>query len=114
MNFEKTKVVWFGCEEPPNRTYLSHLPFEWNPNTFSILGVEFTTDLKDITDINIRKKLTEMQHNLNGWSNRDLTPFGKVTVIQTLIISKIVHLIIALPTPSVKTINEINTMFYKF
>ena len=114
MNFDKTKVVWFGCEEPPNITYLPHLPFEWNPNTFSILGVEFTTDLKDITDINIRKKLTEMQHNLNEWSKRDLTPFGKVTVLKTLIISKIVHLLIALPTPSVKIINEINTMFYKF
>ena len=49
-----------------------------------------------------------MQHNLNGWSKRDLTPFGKVTVLNILIISKIVHLLIALPTPSVKIINEIN------
>ena len=25
MNFDKTNVVWFGCEEPPNRIYL---PFQ--------------------------------------------------------------------------------------
>ena len=49
--------------------------------TFSILRVQFTTDLKDITDINIRKNLTEMQHNLNGWSKRDLTLFDKVAVL---------------------------------
>lgn len=114
MNFDKTKVVWFGCENPPNITYLPHLPFEWNPKTFTILGVEFTTDLQNITDINIRKKLTEIEKDLNSWSNRDLTPFGKVTVIKTLIISKIVHLLIALPTPSTNIINEINNLFYNF
>ena len=114
MNFDKTKVVWFGCENPPKITFLPHLPFEWNPKTFTILGVEFTTNLENITDINIRKKLTEMQKDLNSWSNRDLTPLGKVTVIKTLIISKIVHLLTTLPTPSIKIMNEINTMLYNF
>ena len=114
MNFDKTRVIWFGCENSPNITYLPHLPFEWNPKTFTILGVEFTTDLNNITDINIRKKLTEMQREINNWNKRDLTPFGKVTVLKTLVISKIVHLLISLPTPSPKILNEINKMFYTF
>ena len=76
--------------------------------------MEFTTDLKSITEINIRKKLTEIQKDLNQWSKRDLTPFGKVMVLKTLIISKIVHLLISLPTPSIKMTNEINSMFYRF
>ena len=81
-----------------------------------ILGVEFTTSLQNISDINIglRKKLTEMEKDLNSWSNRDLTPFGKVMVIKTVIVSKIVHLLIALPTPSPKVVNEINKMLYAF
>ena len=56
MNFDKTKVVWFGCEEPPNRIYLPHLNFNWNPSTFNILGIDFTTNLHNITDKNIEKK----------------------------------------------------------
>ena len=60
MNFDKTKVVWFGCEEPPNIKYLNHLNFEWNPKSFTLLGVEFTIDLKNISDKNIYKKMTEM------------------------------------------------------
>ena len=104
MNFDKTKVVWFGCEHPPNITFMPHLNFEWNPRVFSLLGVDFTIDLKDITDINITKKLTEITHELNQWAKRDLTPFGKITVIKTLIISKFVHFLIALPTPSSKMI----------
>ena len=114
MNFDKTKVVWFGCEHPPEKIYMPHLNFEWNPTSFKVLGVEFTIDLKNITEININNKTTEMIKELNQWSKRDLTPFGKVTVIKTLILSKIVHLLMALPTPSTKTINEINKMFYNF
>ena len=114
MNFDKTKVVWFGCETPPNIIYLPHLPFEWNPPCFSVLGVDFTITLNNITDNNITKKLFEMQKEINLWSHRDLTPFGKVTVIKTLILSKIVHLLIALPSPSVKLLNEINSMLYNF
>ena len=58
--------------------------------------------------------MTEMQKEINMWSKRDWTPFGKVTVIKTLILSKIVHLLIALPSPSNKIIKEINKMFYNF
>ena len=35
-------------------------------------------------------------------------------MIKTIVISKIVHLLISLPTPSQKVIREINTLLYKF
>ena len=114
MNFGKTVVVWFASEYPPNSTYLPHLNFQWNPPSFTALGVEFTVDLKNIADININKKLTSMTNLINQWSKRDLTPLGRITVLKTLIISKIVHLLLALPSPSEKLLRELNTMFYSF
>ena len=114
MNFQKTKVICIGTDTPPNDIYLPHLPFEWNPETFNILGIEFTKNLKDITDKNLETKLIDMQREINNWSKRDLTPFGKVTVIRTLIISKIVHILISLPTPSKKVMLKINKMLYEF
>ena len=113
MNFEKTKVICFGGENN-DVTYMPHLNLEWNPKSFSILGIDFTKDLENITDINIEKKLVEMQKEINAWSKRDLTPFGRVTVIKSLIISKIVHILIALPTPSFKLMKKINKMLYDF
>ena len=56
MNFDKTKIVWFGCKNTPKEFFLPGLKFEWNPSNFNILGVVFTTSLKNITDINIEKK----------------------------------------------------------
>ena len=114
MNNDKTKVVWFGCEQPPNIIYLPHLKFEWNPETFTLLGIEFTIGLENITDKNINKKLTEMTLELNTWSKRDLTPFGKITILKSIIISKIVHILIALPSPSDKMQKKINKLFYNF
>ncbi len=114
MNFDKTKVVWFGCAETPTEVFLPVLNFEWNPPSFTILGIEFTRDLKNISEKNIEKKLTEMQQEINNWTKRDLTPFGKVTVIKTLIISKIVHILISLPTPNKNILTRINKMLYEF
>ena len=114
MNFDKTKVIWFGCEQPIKTVYLPHLNFEWNPKTFNILGITFTVDLKNLTDNNIRNKMNSINVELNKWYKRDLTPFGKITVIKLLCLSKIVHILISLPSPSIKILNELNKIFYDF
>ena len=114
MNFDKTKVIWFGCSQPPNITYLPHLKFEWNPKTFNLLGIEFTTNVQNITEINLNRKLNEINNEILQWSKRDLTPLGKITVIKTILISKIVHILISLPSPSAKILNKINKVLYKF
>lgn len=114
MNFQKTKVVWFGCTNTPELKYMESLNLQWNPNSFNILGIEFKTDLRDITDLNIGKHLHSMETTMTNWSNRNLTPVGKITVIKSLIISKIVHIITALPSPSKKMITTINKLLYGF
>ena len=55
-----------------------------------------------------------MEKQLNQWSKRNLTPFGKITVIKTLILSQIVHILTSLPNPSENIKKEINVMFYNF
>ena len=114
MNFDKTKCVWFGCEQAPNVRYMPTFDFDWNPETFRMLGVDFTVNLQDISDININKKITEITKEINNWSRRHLTPLGKIVVLKTLILSKIVHLLISLPPPSEKVMKELNSIFYKF
>jgi len=46
MNFDKTKVIWLGCEHRIDTVYIPDLNFEWNPKTFTVLGIQFTVDLK--------------------------------------------------------------------
>ena len=90
------------------------MKFERNTKPFTILGIEFTVDLLNITDINVRKKLFTIKNQLIQWSKRSLTPFGKITVIKSLILSQITHILTSLPNPSDKMLKEINNMFYDF
>ena len=53
---------------------------DWNPVTFKVLGVVFSTDVFEIVTINFENKLNEMKTVLNAWSRRNLTPFGRITV----------------------------------
>ena len=41
-----------------------------------------------------------------------LTPYGKIIVIKSLALTKITHLILALPTPSTVMVNQLQMMFF--
>lgn len=114
MNFEKTNVIWFGCTTNPNTIYMPQLNLKWNPASFRILSVEFTSDLKNITDINISNQIPIMEQLIKNWTNRFLTPIGKITVLKTLVLPKIIHILTSLPQMSTKMIKHIERLFFKF
>ena len=80
------------------------LNLNWNPATFKVLGVVFSTSAHKTVLINYENKLKEMekQQLLNALSGRNITPFGKITVVKTLVISKIIHLFMNVPDPDEK------------
>jgi len=68
----------------------------------------------DIANLNYNGKLEEIKMLLKLWSRRYLTPFGKITVIKTLAISKIIHLFSNLPDPPDEFLYELNKCFFDF
>ena len=48
------------------------------------------------------------------WNKRNLTPIGKITVVKSLILSVLNHIIIELPNPSIEIIKNIEAMLYTF
>ena len=55
-----------------------------------------------------------MENIVKKWNRRVLTPIGKITVLKSLLISKMNHLFFALPNPSEKLISKLNNVFYSF
>ena len=55
-----------------------------------------------------------MQKILSNWSLRYLTPFGKVTVLKSLGLSKLSHIALVMPNPSKDMIKKIENMFFRF
>jgi hypothetical protein len=70
--------------------------------------------LEHIIQLNYDTKIVEMQNLLKLWAIRKLTVLGRITVLKTLIIPKITHLLISLPDPGKQFLININTLFYKF
>ena len=108
MNLNKTKCIWFGCVRPPENIVQYKIKIEWNPDKFIVLGVEFTTDLREITKINLKKKFKSIQRELYQWTKRNLTPIGKITVIRSFMIANIVLVLRALPDPDMSEKKKIS------
>ena len=63
INYEKSQVIWIGSKIYCKDVYLPHLKLDWNPKVFKILGIKFTTNIKEISEINFENKLFEIKKN---------------------------------------------------
>lgn len=86
----------------------------WKKGTFVILGVKFTTNLIEMTRLNYKSKTEEIKRLFNNWSERILTPFGKIAVINSLATSKVHHIIAALPNPEADIRKSLKQTLFKY
>ena len=94
-------MVWIGCKKFSNEVlHHSRWKLSWDNCIFDLLGIKFSVNLEEIEDLNYLPKLLEIRKIINQWKLRKLTPIGRITVIKTLIIPKLNHLILTLPNPS--------------
>ena len=113
MNKEKTKLIWIGrkkhCKEKLDVT----LDLDWGKQEFILLGIKFNVNLTSMPKLNFENSLQKIQTELKMWQVRHLTPFGKVTVLKSLILAKFIHLFLSLPTPE-DVITKLNFLCYRF
>jgi hypothetical protein len=65
-------------------------------------------------DINFNSKLKEIENLLNMYQRRKISLIGKIAIIKSLAIPKLIHLFTVLPTPSPKLIDKIENSFKGF
>lgn len=114
INTSKTKAVWIGAKKFSGETFNHRYKFDWQQNNFTILGIKFSCNLDNMLNLNFKEKLIQIEKELKQWSKRILTPFGRITILKSLIISKLNHLFISLPNPTDETINKLQRSFFQF
>ena len=60
------------------------------------------------------RKLGEIKKLIRVWQNGNKTPYSKVTIIKSLLLSKITHMLLSLPSPNFLSIKELNNAFSNF
>ena len=112
INIEKTFAVWIGTN---NRVkFMPHLKFTWNPDKFKVLGIWFTPNLDRCIQLNLEAKMQEVRALMNIWMKRVITPLGRIAVLKSLILSKLVHLFMLLPNPPDDYLVQLQKMIFGF
>ena len=89
------------------------LLLDWTQE-FTALGISYNVDnIEQITELNIENKIIEIQKLTYLWNARNLTPYGKIIITKSLLISKITHVLLSLPSPNQTTIIKLENMFKK-
>ena len=112
VSVTKTKAVWFGSEHDSNRKLCPDLHLKW-VKTFTLLGINFDNALASMSD-NFDQSVQKIENMFSSWSYRYLTPFGKITVIKSLGLSKLSLIALVIPNPTKEKIKRIESIFYKF
>ena len=114
MNATKTRAVWIGSKRYSDSVLCKNFNLLWSNCNFKLLGIRFSLELQEMIHINYNEKIKELMNVLKSWQHRKLTLLGKITVIKTLALPKLVHLFSSLPNLSQEMISKVNKIFYSF
>ena len=113
LNFDKTSAVWLGSMKRSTEILCRELNLSWS-NTFKLLGITFHIDLKNMIELNYNPKVIAIEKVLHSFSKRRLSLIGKITVIKTLAVPKLVYVMKVLPSPSKDICYRLTRLFKAF
>ena len=112
ISVKKTTAVWFGINHDSQTKLCPDINLKWS-KSFSLLGINFDNNLEKMQD-NFEIKFQKIEKLLSNWSYRYITPYGKVTIIRSLGLSKVSHIALVIPSPNKNMFKKLNNLFFRF
>ena len=114
LNAKKCQVLRIGALRKTEVVYLKHRKFQWNSSQATALGMTFTTNKDSIFEVNLEPKINNFENCIKQWQHRKLTLMGKIIVIKSFALPKLIYVLSSLQSPPADTIKRIETIMYKF
>ena len=94
INQQKTVIIPLGLSRrrAPKLPKILH-KLSYNNKSFKTLGIWFLNDEEEMTKLNFENKIKKMESLVNIWTARNLSLKGKVTIIKSMVLSQINHLL---------------------
>ena len=109
VNHEKTEILALGNSILHEKDFNNHRVCE----IIKILGVYFGYDEKQRNDLNFRQTLKSIEKSINMWKWRNLSLLGKIQIIKTFAIPKLMFRASVIPISN-DLVKETNSIFYNF
>ena len=111
-NLEKTNAMWIG-EVSKNKEYSERkVSLHWCQSV-KILGVTFENDLCNVTKA-YDDKMNDVAREIGRWKYRNISLQGRVTIIKTLLLSKVSYLLLSIPRPTTAVLKTLRKMLFSF
>ena len=113
LNNKKTEVLWIGANTGRDEILCPEKNLKWVKDKVKALGVWFSTDPKVTMEANYTDRLAKVNECLGSWEYWRLSLLGKITVLKSLIVSKLVYILSPLPTNH-RVLKELSKSFFYF
>ena len=110
INTSKTEAMWLGRWRDKTHTPFN---FKWPKEPICALGIYFSYNTEDANKLNFEEKMKNLEKTLKGWKRRKLTLLGRINIVKTLGLSKLIYSASVLPIPK-HLVKEINRIAFNF
>ena len=111
VNKDKTEALLLG------RSTVSNTPASGRPfirQEIKLLGVSLCTEASKLCRDNYDPIIEKMKTTLDRWRNRRLSLAGRICILKSLVMAKLIYCVSVLPAPSKNMVKEIQDLMYEF
>jgi hypothetical protein len=114
LNIKKCNILKSGSLRTSNIHYCDDKKFQWKSDSVKALGMVFYNDSQLTNSNNFNSKINDFKNCLKQWMHRKLTLMGKITVVKSFALPKLIYPLTVLKSISSEKIKEINTLMFNF
>ena len=112
INKDKTQVLKIGSNPSNDRDLCPDLGLKY-VKKLKILGIYLAAKPSDMED-NFDDKISEIESLLRRWSFRNMTVFGRISLVKSLALSKLTHVVQVIPNPATGKIKQLQKIINSF
>ncbi|KAJ8289842.1 hypothetical protein GJAV_G00005950 [Gymnothorax javanicus] len=113
-NYEKCSLLRIGSLKDTPFNLPGLFPIQWTDGPVNVLGIHIPKDMKGLVDTNFKLKCSKMDKRLLPWKGQHLTLYGKIALVNSLIVSQFTYLFMSLPSPSDSAFKLYEQKIFKF
>ena len=112
INTSKTEAMWLGRWRDETHTP-STGNFKWPKEPICAFGMYFSYNTEHANKLNFEEKINNLEKNLNGWKRKKLTLLGRINIVTSLGLSKLIYnaSVLSIPKHFAKESNRISFNF---